>query len=160
MLGHSIVSQHFMEPEGSIPNSQELSTRSHPEPDQSSPHHPITSPRSILILSTHLRLGLLSGLFPSGYIYYISELEHLRQKSDKLWVRQPWFEEQQIRFFLLCNFQTGSRVHPTSYIMGTRGTPLVYSSHTVKLTIHLSSVKVMNGRTIPPLLYMYSWHGD
>jgi hypothetical protein len=26
MLGHSIVSQHFMEPEGSIPNSQELST--------------------------------------------------------------------------------------------------------------------------------------
>jgi hypothetical protein len=36
MLGHSIVSQHFMEPEGSIPNSQELSTCSYPEPDQSS----------------------------------------------------------------------------------------------------------------------------
>jgi hypothetical protein len=35
MLGHSIVSQHFMEPEGSIPNSQELSTCSYPEPDQS-----------------------------------------------------------------------------------------------------------------------------
>jgi hypothetical protein len=29
MLGHSIVSQHFMEPEGSIPNSQELSTYSY-----------------------------------------------------------------------------------------------------------------------------------
>ena len=29
------------------------------------PHH--TSWRSILILSTHLRLGLLSGLFPSGF---------------------------------------------------------------------------------------------
>jgi hypothetical protein len=41
MLGPSIVSQHFMEPEGSIPNSQELSTCSYPEPDQSSPHHPI-----------------------------------------------------------------------------------------------------------------------
>jgi hypothetical protein len=41
MLGHSIVSQHFMEPEGSIPNSQEFSTCSYPEPDQSSPHHPI-----------------------------------------------------------------------------------------------------------------------
>jgi hypothetical protein len=41
MLGHSIVSQHFMEPEGSIPNSQELSTCSYPEPDQSIPHHPI-----------------------------------------------------------------------------------------------------------------------
>jgi hypothetical protein len=30
MLSYSIVSQHFMEPEGSIPNSQELSTCSYP----------------------------------------------------------------------------------------------------------------------------------
>jgi hypothetical protein len=30
-----------MELEGSIPNPQELSTCSYPEPDQSSPHHPI-----------------------------------------------------------------------------------------------------------------------
>jgi hypothetical protein len=30
-----------MEPEGSIPNSQELSTCPYPEPDQSSPQHPI-----------------------------------------------------------------------------------------------------------------------
>jgi hypothetical protein len=30
-----------------------------------SPHH--TSPRSILMLSTHLRLGLPSGLVPSGF---------------------------------------------------------------------------------------------
>jgi hypothetical protein len=37
LLGHSIVSQHFMEPEGSIPNSQELSTCPYLEPDQSSP---------------------------------------------------------------------------------------------------------------------------
>jgi hypothetical protein len=36
-----IVSQHFMELVGSIPNSQELSTCSYPYPDQSSPHHPI-----------------------------------------------------------------------------------------------------------------------
>jgi hypothetical protein len=41
LLGHSIVSQHFTEPEGSIPNSQELSACSYPEPYQSSPHHPI-----------------------------------------------------------------------------------------------------------------------
>jgi hypothetical protein len=68
MLGHSIVSQHVMEPEGSIPNSQQLSTCSYPEPDQSSPHHShTTSPRSMLMLSTHLCLGLPSGLFPSGY---------------------------------------------------------------------------------------------
>jgi hypothetical protein len=37
MLRHSIVSQHVMEPKGSIPNSQELSTCSYPGPDQSSP---------------------------------------------------------------------------------------------------------------------------
>jgi hypothetical protein len=55
-----------MEPEGSIPTSQELSTCPYPEPGQSSPHHP-TSTRSILILSNHLRLGLPSGLLPSGF---------------------------------------------------------------------------------------------
>jgi hypothetical protein len=36
-------------------------------PDQSSPHHSITSPRSILILSTHLRLGLPSSFFTLAY---------------------------------------------------------------------------------------------
>ncbi|PNF25245.1 hypothetical protein B7P43_G13294, partial [Cryptotermes secundus] len=36
------------------------------EPDQSNPYHPILSLRSILIFSTHLRLGLPSGLFPPG----------------------------------------------------------------------------------------------
>jgi hypothetical protein len=41
LLEHSIVSQHFIEPEGSVPNSQELSACPYPEPDQSSPHHPI-----------------------------------------------------------------------------------------------------------------------
>jgi hypothetical protein len=57
-----------MEPEGSIPNSQELSACSYPEPDQSSPHHPHSiSQRSIQILFTHLRLGLPSGLFPCGF---------------------------------------------------------------------------------------------
>jgi hypothetical protein len=41
LRGHTIVSQHSMEPEGSIPNSQELSTHFYPELDQSSPHYPI-----------------------------------------------------------------------------------------------------------------------
>jgi hypothetical protein len=41
LFGHSIVSQHFMEPEGSLPHSQELSTCPYPETGQSSPHHPI-----------------------------------------------------------------------------------------------------------------------
>jgi hypothetical protein len=55
-----------MEPEVSLPSSQEPSTDFYPEPDRSSPYHPIASLRSILILHTHLRLGLPSGLFPSG----------------------------------------------------------------------------------------------
>jgi hypothetical protein len=44
--------------------SQESFTGPYPEPDQSNLQHPILS--IILILCTHLRLGLPSGLFPSG----------------------------------------------------------------------------------------------
>jgi hypothetical protein len=53
-----------MEPEGSLPCSQELATGPYPKPDQSSPYHPVLS---ILILCTHLRIGLPSGLFTSGF---------------------------------------------------------------------------------------------
>ena len=57
-----------MEPEGSLPHSQVPATCPYPETTRSIPHppHP-TSWRSILILSSHLRLGLPSGLFPSGF---------------------------------------------------------------------------------------------
>jgi hypothetical protein len=66
LCSYSGTSQHFVEPEGSLPCSQEPSTGPYPEPDRSSPYHPICL-RSILILSTDLRLGLSSGLFPSGF---------------------------------------------------------------------------------------------
>jgi hypothetical protein len=65
LCSYSRTYQHFMEPGGSLPCSQEPSTGPDPEPDQSNPYHPI-SLRSILIFFTHLRLGLPSGLFPSG----------------------------------------------------------------------------------------------
>jgi hypothetical protein len=70
LCSHSGTSQNFKEPEGSSPCSQESSTGPYPEPDRSIPYHTIPSSlRAILILSTHLRLGLglPSGLFPSGF---------------------------------------------------------------------------------------------
>jgi hypothetical protein len=56
--------QHFMEPEGSLPHSQELSTCSYPVPDQSSPYHPILP---LQYPSTHPSLDLPSGLFQTAF---------------------------------------------------------------------------------------------
>jgi hypothetical protein len=43
LCSYSGTSQHFMEPGGSLPCSQEPSTGSYPKPDQPSPYHPILS---------------------------------------------------------------------------------------------------------------------
>jgi hypothetical protein len=43
LCSHSRTSHHSMEPEGSLPCSKEPSTDPHPEPDRSSPYHPIPS---------------------------------------------------------------------------------------------------------------------
>jgi hypothetical protein len=56
-----------MEPEGSLPCSQEPVIALYPQPvNPAHTPHPI-SPRSILISSSHLYLCLHSGLFPSGF---------------------------------------------------------------------------------------------
>jgi hypothetical protein len=65
---YSRTSQHFMEPVGSLPCSQEPSTGPYPEPDQFNPSQPLSlSLRPILYFQTHLILCLPSDLFPSGF---------------------------------------------------------------------------------------------
>jgi hypothetical protein len=54
-----------VEPEGSLPHSQQPATCPYPETAQSSPYPHPTSWRFILILSYNLRLGLPSGRLPS-----------------------------------------------------------------------------------------------
>ena len=54
-----------MEPGGPMPHSQELSNNPYPERNQLPALIPLSS-RSILILSSHLRLGLPKGLIPVG----------------------------------------------------------------------------------------------
>ena len=56
-----------MEPECSSPYSQEPAACPYSEPDQSSPCPHPTSQRSILILSSHLRLDLPDSLLPSDF---------------------------------------------------------------------------------------------
>jgi hypothetical protein len=65
ILSNSVVP----EPEGSSPHLQQPANGPYPEPGESTPHPPPQpiSLRSILIPSSHLRLGLSSGLFPSGF---------------------------------------------------------------------------------------------
>jgi hypothetical protein len=56
-----------MEPESSLPCSQEPSTGPYPESDESSPYDPIYFFKTLPVLPCHLRLGLPNGLFLSGF---------------------------------------------------------------------------------------------
>jgi len=56
-----------MEPKGSLPHLQVSATFPSPEPDQSSPCPLIPLLQIHIILSSHLCLGLPSGLFPSRF---------------------------------------------------------------------------------------------
>jgi hypothetical protein len=67
-----------MELKSSLPCAQEASTGSYPESDKSIHTNP-SNLRSILILSTHLHLGLSSSLFPSGVPIKILYAIHFAQ---------------------------------------------------------------------------------
>jgi hypothetical protein len=56
-----------MKPKGLLQHSKQLVACPYPEADHSSPCYHSTSRKSILILSSHLSLGLPSGLLPSGF---------------------------------------------------------------------------------------------
>jgi hypothetical protein len=60
-------SPHFTEPEVSLPHLLVPAICPYPEPNQSIPCPHITLPEEPKILSSHLRLELLSCLFPSGF---------------------------------------------------------------------------------------------
>jgi hypothetical protein len=67
LLGHSRNSQNLIEPEGLLPCWQDPTNGLYPEPDEFSLYPYSFSPRCILILSSHLCLGLPNGHFPSGF---------------------------------------------------------------------------------------------
>jgi hypothetical protein len=99
------IPSNFTEPEGSSPCSQEHSSGPYPEQVSSSTTHPI-SLRSILILSTHLHLGLPSGLFPVVMVIFLPNrcLSKMRETyidtdTDGVdlwsmllrWAQVPWY---------------------------------------------------------------------
>jgi hypothetical protein len=71
LCSYSRTSQHFMEPEGSLPCSQEPSSGPYPEPDQSNPYHNILSLTYALVFPV-----VLSFRLSHKYPICISPLPH------------------------------------------------------------------------------------
>jgi hypothetical protein len=82
------------EPEGSSPYLQQPVISPYPEPTGSTLHPQPVFLRSILITSSHLRLGLPSGLFPSGFptntLYtFLSHACHMPRPPHSPWLGLP-----------------------------------------------------------------------
>jgi hypothetical protein len=97
------------EPEGSSPHSQQTDTGPCPEPVESNPPPKPVSPRSILIPSSNLRLGLPIGLFFSFglshqnlvHIPLLSHACHMPRPPHSPWLDLPnniWWWVQIMKF--------------------------------------------------------------
>ena len=99
-----------MEHESSLPHSQKPPTCPYTEPAPSSPYlqHP-TSWRSVLILSSHLCLGLWSDLFPLGFpskslcttLTHTRYMPHPSQSSQFYHPNNIWWAVQIIKLFIM-----------------------------------------------------------
>jgi hypothetical protein len=86
---YSRTSQHFMEHEGSLLCPQGLSIGPYSQQNRYSPYYPTLSLlRSILIVSTHLRLGLPTDFFLYSFSYTHSSphLCYIPRPSHRPWL--------------------------------------------------------------------------
>jgi hypothetical protein len=78
-----------MEPKGSIPNSQELSTCPYPQADQSSPHHPIYTrlKYSWVFVLNCVFLPVVTLNWHSGYLEFHSAVRFCSARQIKHWYK-------------------------------------------------------------------------
>ena len=76
-----------MEPDGLLPRLQVPATSPYAEPDQSTPYPQSHSWRSILLLSSYLRLGFPSWLFPLGFPTKTLYVILLSPKLYSIWMK-------------------------------------------------------------------------
>jgi hypothetical protein len=99
---YSRSSQHFMEPGGSLPCSQEPSTGPYPEPDQSNPYHPTLS--LINIPANFKRNAFICVLIITNAKYETAT----RPISNKLQAAEtssPWYDAWVLCATQLHNYQ-------------------------------------------------------
>jgi len=108
-----------MEREGSSPCSQGPATVLYPEPDESNQQPPTYFPNFILILSSHLRPGILIGLLSSDLFFnqntvcnsHLSHACYMSRPSHTPWFDSPnniW-QSVEVRKLLITQFSPVQR---------------------------------------------------
>jgi hypothetical protein len=140
-----------MEPEGSLPCSQEPFTGLCPDSDQSNPYHPILSLlRLILLLSTHLCFSLPSDLFlldfsPISYMQSFSTPCYMPCPSHSLWLDHSNYTwpRVQVMKLLITQFSPASR-HFSLLSRTLFSNTSVYVSHPFKITRKIIVLYIAN----------------